>query len=101
MKRLIELIVLVGFVTAWRFAAWPTRRSPDFVKATTDGVVRMPSVFAITVGCVPSMTATHEFVVPKSMPIILLIQFPFNSYRTYKSNKTYKSYIQYAIFYLP
>ena len=31
------------------------------------------SEFAITVGLPPSITATHEFVVPKSIPIILLI----------------------------
>ena len=45
MKRLIEKIVLVGFVTACRLAICPTRRSPSFVKPTTDGVVRPPSAF--------------------------------------------------------
>src|SRR5690606_25249601 len=34
-----------------------------------DGVVRSPSLFSMTFGLPPSMTATHEFVVPKSMPI--------------------------------
>src|SRR5690242_12394825 len=29
----------------------------------------MPSVFSITFAALPSMTATHEFVVPKSIPI--------------------------------
>ena len=41
------------------------------MNATTDGVVLAPSAFAITVGSPPSITATHEFVVPKSIPIIL------------------------------
>src|SRR5664279_6287285 len=66
-------MVLAGFVTAWRFASWPTRRSPVLVKATTDGIVRPPSAEAMTVGSPPSMTATTEFVVPRSMPMILPI----------------------------
>ncbi len=61
--------VFSGLVIACRRAIWPTRRSPDSVKATTDGVVRLPSEFAITFGSPPSMMATHEFVVPRSMPI--------------------------------
>jgi hypothetical protein len=32
-----------------------------------------PSAFSITLGVLPSMMATHEFVVPRSMPIILLM----------------------------
>jgi hypothetical protein len=43
-------------------------RSPDFVNATTDGVVRLPSEFSSTSGSPLSMTAMQEFVVPKSMP---------------------------------
>ena len=38
------------------------------VNATTDGVVRAPSAFSMTLACFPSMTATQEFVVPKSIP---------------------------------
>src|SRR4051812_6978307 len=72
-RRLIAKRVLVGLVTAWRLAGWPTRRSPASRKATTDGVVRAPSAFSITFGVLPSMMATHEFVVPRSIPIILLI----------------------------
>src|SRR5664279_210545 len=64
-------MVLVGLVTAWRLASWPTRRSPVLVNATTDGTVRPPSADAITVGSPPSMTATTEFVVPRSIPMIL------------------------------
>src|SRR5918993_281354 len=64
-------MVLAGFVTAWRFASWPTSRSPVLVKATTLGMVRPPSADAMTVGSPPSITATTEFVVPRSMPMIL------------------------------
>src|SRR4051812_5721002 len=63
-------MVFVGFVTAWRLASWPTSRSPVFVNATTDGTVRLPSADGMTVGSPPSMTATTEFVVPRSMPMI-------------------------------
>src|SRR4051794_31189427 len=71
MKRLIEKTVLVGLVTAWRFATVPTSRSPPCVNATTDGVVRPPSAFSITVGSPPSRTAMQLLVVPRSMPIVL------------------------------
>jgi hypothetical protein len=40
------------------------------VKPTTEGVVRPPSAFGITVGSPPSRTAMHEFVVPRSIPIV-------------------------------
>src|SRR3954469_6993618 len=73
MKRLIEKTVLVGLVTAWRLATVPTRRSPDCANATTDGVVRPPSAFSMTVGSPPSRTAMHEFVVPRSIPMVLPI----------------------------
>ena len=65
MNRLIEKMVFSGFVTAWRFATWPRRRSPDFVNATTDGVTRFPSGFVMTTGLPPSITATTELVVPQ------------------------------------
>ena len=53
----------------WRLAGTPTRRSPLSVKATTEGVVRWPSAFSMTRGALPSITATHELVVPRSMPM--------------------------------
>src|ERR1700688_1737951 len=58
---------------ACRFATWPTNRSPVLVKPTTDGVVRPPSSLGITFGSPPSMTATTELVVPRSIPIIFAI----------------------------
>ena len=76
MNRLIENTVFSGLVTAWRFATCPTSRSPLFVNATTDGVSRLPSGFVMTVGSPPSMTATTELVVPRSMPMILLMLCP-------------------------
>src|SRR5207245_11655609 len=77
MKRLIEKIVFCGLVTAWRLAACPTSRSPFFVNATTEGVVRAPSEFSKTTGSPPSITAMQELVVPKSIPKSLAInKFP-------------------------
>ena len=61
MKRLIEYTVFREFVTAWRFADSPTNRSPLLVKATTDGVVRLPSEFSKTSGSPASITAMQEF----------------------------------------
>ena len=69
----LNFSTLVGFVTACRLAVAPTILSPVFEKATTEGVVLAPSAFAITTGSPPSITATHEFVVPKSIPIIFAI----------------------------
>jgi hypothetical protein len=61
--------VFSGFVTAWRLAGRPIRRSPSLLKPTIDGVVRIPSEFSMTLGVMPSMTATQEFVVPRSIPM--------------------------------
>ena len=54
-----------GLVMAWRLATWPTIRSPSLEKATTEGVVRLPSALGMTTASPPSMTATQELVVPK------------------------------------
>src|SRR5687767_11130299 len=64
-------MVFLGLVTARRRATNPTSRSPLFENATTEGVVRNPSAFAITLGSPPSITATQELVVPKSIPMTL------------------------------
>ena len=76
-KRFIEAIVFVGLVTACLLAGSPTLISPPSTNAITEGVVRLPSAFGITTGSFASMTDTHEFVVPKSIPIILLILIIF------------------------
>ena len=43
------------------------------VLENAEGTRTTPSVFSNTFACEPSITATHEFVVPKSIPITLLI----------------------------
>ena len=73
MRRFTANMVLWGLVTAWRLADWPTRTSFSGVKATTEGVVRLPSLFSMTLGLPPSRTATQELVVPRSMPMIFPI----------------------------
>ncbi len=74
MKRLIEKIVFSGLTIACRRATWPTMRSPVLgLTATTDGTSRPPSEEEITVGSPPSMIATTELVVPRSIPMILPI----------------------------
>ena len=45
--------------------------------ATTLGVVLLPSAFSIICGSFPLKIDTHELVVPKSIPITLLIFFSF------------------------
>src|SRR5260370_30675846 len=74
MNGLIEYRVSWGLVMACRWAPCPTSRSPVLVKPTTEGVVRPPSSLAMTFGSPPSITATQELVVPKSIPIILPIK---------------------------
>ena len=66
-----------GLVIACLFALSPTFLSPPSIKATIEGVVLAPYALGITTGSFPSITATHEFVVPKSIPIILLILLCF------------------------
>src|SRR6266508_1615944 len=74
------MIVFSGFRTAWRFAGSPTRM-PSFVKATTDGNIfppyALPSALGMIFGVPPSMYAASEFVVPRSIPMILAICLTF------------------------
>src|SRR5512139_1178031 len=74
MRRLIAYRVFCGLVTAWRLADCPTSTSSSLVKATIEGVVRSPSLFSITRGLPPSMIATQELVVPRSMPMTLAME---------------------------
>ena len=67
----IDIMVSV-LVTACLFAPSPEIIS-SFLNAITEGVVRLPSGLGITFGSLPSITATHELVVPKSIPIILFV----------------------------
>src|ERR1700722_3991674 len=77
MNRFAEQIVPFGFRIACRRASWPTRRSPCGVNATTEGVVRDPSAFGITVDWPPCMAAITELVVPRSMPTATAITASF------------------------
>ena len=74
-SRLTPNTVFSGLVIDWRLAICPTRRSPLSVTATTEGVVRPPSGLVMTFGSPPSMIATQELVVPRSIPITFDIPF--------------------------
>ena len=71
------IIVLFGFVTACLLAGSPTKSSPSLLNATTDGNALPPTVApsaaGIIVGFPPITTAAAELLVPKSIPIILVI----------------------------
>src|SRR6202451_1819861 len=72
-SRLTADRVFCGLVTAWRLADWPTRTSSALVKAPIEGVVRWPSLYASARCLQPSVIATHDLAVPRSMPIALLL----------------------------
>ena len=65
---LTSKIVRFGFAAAWFLAASPTNRSSS-VKATYDGVIRCPWSFT-RISTLPfCITPTHEYVVPRSIPM--------------------------------
>ena len=68
MYRLTPKKVFSGLRTICRLASCPTTNSSSLLNPTTEGVVRIPSALAITTGLPPSVTATTELVVPKSIP---------------------------------
>src|SRR5215204_5654925 len=76
MWRFTERIVRSGLVMAWRLATSPISTSPPLEKATTDGVVRDPSLLGMTTGSPASRTETTELVVPRSMPTALGMGVP-------------------------
>lgn len=76
--RLVAKRVFSGLTTACRLAGCPMSRSPSLVKATTEGVVRPPSAFSRTRGVWPSMTETHELVVPRSIPMTGPLTLPLD-----------------------
>src|SRR3954462_15157909 len=92
MWRLTEVMVRSTLVTACRLATSPTRTSPDLLNATTDGVVRDPSAFAMTVGSPPSRTATTELVVPRSIPTARAMLCSFDLGRRSVSRRQLESY---------
>ncbi len=72
-RRFTANSVFFGLVTDWRLAGAPTSTSLSSMYAMIDGVVRAPSEFSMTLTWLPSMMATHEFVVPRSIPMIFPI----------------------------
>ena len=74
---LAATIVLSGLVTACLLAGSPTINSPSLLNATTEGNALPPTVApsaaGIIVGLPPITTAAAELLVPKSIPIILVI----------------------------
>merc|ERR1719277_2442993 len=72
MRRLASKTVFSGFLATWFFAASPIKRSVS-VKATYEGVVRLPWSFAMI--STPSFfqTPTQEYVVPRSIPMAVFL----------------------------
>ena len=73
MSRLTAKTVLLGVGDGLALGDLPDELLAASVKATIDGVVRAPSALAITSGSPPSITATQELVVPRSIPMTLPI----------------------------
>src|SRR5215470_15642698 len=70
-SRLAPYTVAAALVTPWRRARAPTATWPLAAQLTHDGMMRSPSAPARIRGWPSSSsTATHEFVVPRSMPMI-------------------------------
>ena len=69
MNRLIEKTVFCGICHRLPLGEQP-HEVLTVLEADYDGVVLPPSGFGMITGSPPSMTATHEFVVPRSIPII-------------------------------
>ena len=68
-KRFAPNTVRIRLVTIWRLLAAPTTTLPSAFHDTIDGVVLPPSWLWMTTGSPPSRIATHEFVVPRSIPM--------------------------------
>merc|ERR1719378_1471223 len=68
-SRFASKTVLYGFIATWFFAASPSSRSLS-LKATYEGVVRLPWSFAMISTRSCCHTPTHEYVVPRSMPTL-------------------------------
>ena len=51
-------------------AGAPTSFYPSLVSATMEGVVLLPYAFSMTLEVLPSIRATQELVVPRSIPMM-------------------------------
>src|SRR4051812_24119586 len=70
-SRLAPNTVAAALVTPWRRARAPTATWPDSAQLTHDGTMRSPSAPDRIRGWpLSSSTATHELVVPRSMPMM-------------------------------
>mmetsp|Transcript_26766 Transcript_26766/g.59096 ORF Transcript_26766/g.59096 Transcript_26766/m.59096 type:complete len:287 (+) Transcript_26766:1308-2168(+) len=69
MMRFTSNSVVVGFLGAANFAAWPTTRCPSSENPTYDGVVELPSLSSIISTPSGLNTETQLYVVPRSIPI--------------------------------
>mmetsp|Transcript_9535 Transcript_9535/g.27491 ORF Transcript_9535/g.27491 Transcript_9535/m.27491 type:complete len:306 (+) Transcript_9535:1201-2118(+) len=67
-NRLASKTVFFGFIATWFFAESPINLS-ESVNATNDGVVRFPWSLATISTRSCCHTPTHEYVVPKSIPM--------------------------------
>lgn len=88
-RRLTSKTVFSGLMVAWFLAASPIKRSFS-VKATHEGVTLFPWSLAM-ISTFPFLKIpTQLYVVPKSIPITLVITFSFSSSanETAKSNTT-------------
>ena len=54
-------------------------RVPSLAKPTTEGVTRPPSSLTVTLASPPSITATTELVVPRSIPMTFPICLPLST----------------------
>ena len=70
MRRLTESTVRSGAAAAWLRARRPTMTAPASSSPTHEGRMVSPSSSTI-VGFPPETIATSEFVVPRSMPMMV------------------------------
>src|SRR3954451_19225041 len=72
-------MVRSGASTNWFLAARPTRSRPCGSSPTTDGRIGSPSSSRRTTGRPSRMTATSLLVVPRSIPMMVSIDFSFSA----------------------
>jgi len=75
MRRFTSKTVFLGFIVTWFLAASPTSHSPipppsSATNATYDGVMRFPWSLAMMSTLPFLYTPTHEYVVPRSIPMM-------------------------------
>ena len=71
-RRLTDSTVRSGAAAAWLRAWRPTMTAPVSSSPTHEGRMASPSSSTME-GCPPEMIATSEFVVPRSMPMMVSV----------------------------